>query len=126
MLDQELVEVLRRHRVTQSAERLRAGGLWEDRGFVFTTELGRTIAPATLLRTWGRLLAAAGIERVPFHTARHTAATLMLAAGVSPRVARERLGHATVSITLDRYSHVTDAAHREAAHGVRRLLGGSR
>jgi integrase len=59
---------------------------------------------------------------VPFHATRHTAATLMLAAGVSPRVARERLGHATVSITLDRYSHVTDAAHREAAVSVAGLL----
>jgi integrase len=46
----------------------------------------------------------------------------MLAAGVSPRVARERLGHATVTTTLDRYSHVTDAAHRQAAVSVASLV----
>jgi integrase len=57
-----------------------------------------------------------------FHATRHTAATLMLAAGVNPPVARERLGHATVSITLDRYSHVTHAAHRQAALSVEGLL----
>jgi hypothetical protein len=55
---------------------------------VFTTELGRTIAPATLIRSWEWLLAAAGVGRVRLHAARHRAATVTLAAGVSLRVAR--------------------------------------
>jgi Phage integrase family len=59
---------------------------------------------------------------MPFHASRHTAATLMLTAGVSPRVASERLGHSTVAMTLDRYSHVTSGLRNEAAIAVEDTL----
>jgi integrase len=60
---------------------------------------------------------------IRFHDLRHTAATLMLSQGVHPKVASEMLGHATVAITLDRYSHVTETMQRTAAESVSRLLG---
>ena len=66
--------------------------------------------------------AAALAERMPFHASRHTAATLMLSAGVSPRVASERLDHSTVAMTLDRYSHVTSGLRNEAAIAVEGTL----
>ena len=62
---------------------------------------------------------------MPFHATRHQAAPLMLGAGVSPRVASERLGHATVAMTLDHYSHVSDSLRRDAALAVQALLEGA-
>ena len=58
-----------------------------------------------------------------FHDLRHTCASLLLAAGTHPKVVQERLGHATVSITLDTYSHVVASLQREAADRIDELLG---
>lgn len=117
-----IVESLRDHRKRQSARRLLAGSEWRDFDFVFTTALGSPVGPMTVGRTWARLLAAVGAESMPSHATRHTAATLMLSAGVSPRVASERLGHSTVAMTLDRYSHVTSGLRNEAAIAVEDTL----
>jgi integrase len=59
---------------------------------------------------------------MPFHSARHSAATLLLGRGVHPKIVSEMLGHSTVAITLDVYSHVTPAMHREAARVMDDLL----
>jgi integrase len=70
-------------------------------------------------------MARAGLPRLRFHDMRHTAATLMLEQGVHPKVVAERLGHATVNVTLNVYSHVTPTMQREAAATLDRLLGGA-
>jgi integrase len=121
-LDPSLAAMLRQHRRLQAAQQAAAGPEWFDGDFVFTNDLGRPVAPMTLVRDWHLLLESIGLPRVPFHTARHTAATLMLSSGVSPRVAAERLGHSTVSITLDRYSHVTESLRKDAAMAIDRAL----
>jgi integrase len=74
-------------------------------------------------RAFARLVRGAGLPHIRFHDLRHTAATLMLRAGVHPKVVSERLGHATVSITLDTYSHVLPDLQRDAAQALDRLLG---
>jgi integrase len=112
---------LRRHRLAQAAERLRADP-WDERDLVFTKERGGPLALITLQRAWWRALEAAGCQRLPFHATRHTAASLMVAAGVNPRVASERLGHATVAMTMDRYSHLTDAVRTDAANAIDAVL----
>lgn len=61
-----------------------------------------------------RLLARAGLPRIRFHDLRHTAATLMLQQRIHPKVVQERLGHATISITLDTSSHVLPSMQRDA------------
>jgi integrase len=113
---------LRQHRARQAADRLAAGDLWRDTGLVFATPLGLSVPPNALVRAWQRILRQADRSRVPFHATRHTAASLMVEAGVSPRVAQERLGHATVAITLDRYSHPGDALRRAAATAIDSVL----
>jgi integrase len=67
-----------------------------------------------VLRRFRRLLTKAGLPPVRFHDLRHTAATLMLGRGVHPKIVSEMLGHSTVSITLDLYSHVSETMQREA------------
>ena len=69
-----------------------------------------------------RLVGAAGLRRVRLHDLRHTAASLMLAQGVSPRVVMEILGHSQISVTMNTYSHVTPASSREAVARVESLL----
>jgi integrase len=116
------VAALRRRRSAQGAERLRAGGDWHDDGFVVTTEVGKPIPPMTVTRGWAAPLARAGLPAMPFHASRHSAANLMVEAGLSPKVAAERLGHATAALTLDRYSHLTDALRHEAARAIDAVL----
>ena len=69
-----------------------------------------------------RLAAAAGVPPIRLHDLRHTSATLALAAGVHPKVVQERLGHSSISITLDTYSHVVKGLQHEAAEKVAALL----
>jgi hypothetical protein len=78
--------------------------------------------PSRVSQTFVRLLKRAGVERVRFHDLRHTAATLMLQAGVHPKVVSERPGHSTIAITLDLYSHVLPSMQREAAEALDQVL----
>ena len=75
-------------------------------------------------RSWWPLRELAGLDGLRFHDLRHGAATLLLAAGVHPKVVQERLGHATVAITLDTYSHVVTSLQRDAARKIDEILGG--
>lgn len=121
------VAALRRHRTRQLEERLGAAGVWEDLDLVFANGLGRPIEPQNLVqRAFYPLLERAGLPRIRFHDLRHTAATLLLARGVHPKKVSEMLGHATVAITLDRYSHVTPTMHEEAAEILESVVGGAR
>jgi integrase len=91
-------------------------------GLIFTRADGRTLAVPSVYSGWRRLLKRAGVPLVRPHDARHTCATLMLGQGVHPKPVSEMLGHATVAITLDLYSHATPAMHREAARALDAVL----
>jgi integrase len=118
-LDGRTVAVLREHKAAQAAERLRAGQAWENLDLVFTDELGGIFHPDTFTRNTKALAVEAGVPALtPHSAARHTWATLALSSGVHPKVVQERLGHSSISITLDRYSHIIDGMDREAAETV--------
>lgn len=118
-LDAQTLKVLREHRRKQSEERLAAGPTWVGSNtLLFTNEVGELVRPDLLTRTFTRLSRTAGLPIIRLHDLRHTYATLALKAGVHPKVVSERLGHATVAITLDLYSHVTPAIARDAADVV--------
>lgn len=123
-LDATTVSALRSWRKRQNEERLACGEAWQDTGLVFTREDGSMIHPEHLSDLFTRRAKAAGLPRIRFHDLRHTYATAALSAGVHVKVVSERLGHATVAITLDTYSHVLPSMDESAAETVaRHILG---
>ena len=123
-LDEHLVALLTARRRAQAAERLRAGEAWADSGYVFTNELGERLSPDWVSGRFDEMAKAAGLPRIRLHDMRHTAATLMLASGVNPKVVQEMLGHSHVSISLGIYGHVTPSMGREAGEALSASLLG--
>ncbi len=118
------VEALKRHKAAQNGERLRLGGLWEDNGLVFPGEHGQPMRAYSLtVGSYARLLERTGLpEKTRFHDLRHTCATLLLLEGVHPKFVQELLGHTTISITLDTYSHVLPSMSDQTAVAMERAL----
>ena len=116
------MNALRKHRAAQNAERLRLGPLWEDQGFVFTNHTGGPLHVNSLVAQYEKLIKTAEVPRIRFHDLRHTSATLLLAQDVHPKIVQERLGHADIGMTLNRYSHVTPSMQREAAEALDRAI----
>ncbi len=113
------MEALLRHR-----QRLGTHPLASAR--VFTSAGGAWIRKNNFRRRhFFPLLRRVGIRRVRFYDLRHTAATLMLSEGVHPKVVQERLGHSTISLTLDTYSHAVPTMQRDAADRLDELLSGA-
>lgn len=106
---------LRGHRHDQVAERLALGPAWDEGDLVFCHENGHPLDPSFVDRSFHAALDHAGLPRLRVHDLRHTAATLLLERGVHPKVVQEMLGHSTITLTLDTYSHVAPAMHKEAA-----------
>jgi len=124
MLSQIAIDALERRRESQKHERAHSESKWEDQDFVFTSRNGKPIYATNIVnRSFPRLLAAAGVPRIRFHDLRHTAATLLLGQSVHPKIVSEMLGHASIGITLDLYSHATPTIQREAITAFDRLLG---
>ena len=106
---QKATEALRSHRARQGEERLRMGSLWQDNGLVFPTTVGTTMSGTNLLgRHFKPLLTKAELPAIRLHDLRHTCATILLMAGKHPKYVQELLGHASINITLDTYSHVIE------------------
>jgi integrase len=116
------VEVLRAHNERQQVERLAAGGRWVENGLIFANSLGGPIHPRNLLRNFKQLLRDAGLPAIRFHDLRHTAASLMLNAGIPVIVVSRRLGHARASITLDVYGHLIPSMQSEAAELIDQMV----
>jgi integrase len=97
--------MLRAARARQAEERLKAGEVYEPAGFVIADALGRPYHPDTISSWFDAAVKAAELPRIRLHDCRHTAASLMLAAGVPVKVVSEMLGHASIA-TLSIYAHV--------------------
>ena len=117
----EDVAALAAHRVRQLALQL-AAAEWHETGLVFTEANGKAVNANRLRERFLKLIVKAGLPVIRFHDLRHTAASLMLAAGEHPKVVQERLGHSNISITLDRYSHVAPSMQAAAAERIERLI----
>ena len=132
-LDARTVETLKSWKARQAEERLLVGPGYQNKdGLVFTLPDGRGYHPERFSRefdrkqsTYNRLHPDTPLPRLRLHDLRHTWATLALAAGVHPKIVSERLGHSTISITLDLYSHVLPGMQSEAAEQVSNMIFGS-
>lgn len=117
-LDEETITQLKKHKVLQNKEKLAAGPHYNDQDLVIATSLGNYVLPSNLNRTYWNLIKVIGIKRIRFHDLRHTHATLLLKEGIHPKVVQERLGHSSIQVTLDRYSHVLPNLQKEAAEKI--------
>jgi integrase len=99
-----------------------AGSAWQACDLVFCSSGGGPLFARNLVRSFGGVLEKAAIPHIRLHDLRHTVATLLLSARVNPKVVSEMLGHASVSITLDIYSHVMPDMQQDAAAAMARLL----
>jgi integrase len=123
MLPAIAIDALRRQKARQAEARLAAGTAWQDRaGLVFTDAVGQPLQPRTVGKAWRAAADRLGLD-VRLHDLRHTAASLMLGAGVPLKVVSEALGHSSIAITADVYAHVTPDLRREAADAIDRALG---
>jgi integrase len=117
------VEVLKRHGRRQAEEKMRLGTLYRDDDIVFASGIGTPLdAQNVVNRSFKPLLERAGIPSIRFHDLRHTCATLLLAKGVHPKLVQALLGHASISITMDLYSHWAPAMGDQAAAAIEDVL----
>lgn len=123
-LSPEMVEALRRYRQQQRVWRMSAGPAWQGERYdgVFSDELGYPLHSGRVVANFKQALVAAHLPAIRFHDLRHTCATVLLSRGVHPKVVSEMLGHSSVSITLDIYSHVLPTIQEDAARVVGDLL----
>ncbi len=124
-LDAATTTALRRHRARQAEEKLAALGMWTG-DLVFCREDGSPIHPQSVTYWFQKAAAGAGLPVIPLHGVRHSYATAALEAGIPAKLVQERLGHSSIRVTLDTYTHPSDEVARRAAEDVAALFfGGS-
>lgn len=114
-LPASVITMLKRHKIQQNLDRLRAGELWEDSGFVFTDEVGHHVSPNTVYNCYKKVVASIGLPTARFHDLRHSYAVAAIRAGDDIKTVQGNLGHATAAFTLDVYAHFTDEMKKASA-----------
>lgn len=118
-----VVAALKQHRTRQMETYLRNGAPWSGDALVFSTRTARPLEPRNVHHSFRRALSRADLPVVRVHDLRHTAASYLLSIGTHPKIVQELLGHSSITLTLDTYSHVLPALHREVAAQMDRLIG---
>lgn len=121
-LPQSVVTALKAHRAQQGEQMLAMGIRLNDETFIVADEAGTPLKPRMLTDGWLRLRKGLDLPKIRFHDLRHTHATQLLTAGVHPKIASERLGHSTIGITLDLYSHVMPGMQANAAAQIDAMI----
>ncbi len=110
----------------QLVTKFRLGGVtMPDDTLVFHDADNKPLRPNTVTRAWTTLAARAGLKPIRLHDARHTHASLLLRQNVHPKIVQERLGHSSIEMTLDLYSHVAPGLQELAAVRFDQLLNGT-
>lgn len=121
-LDSGAVGVLLLHRLAQDAERAEWGDAYRDHGLVFARPGGDPLAPGDITELFAELVAAAGLRHVRLHDLRHGHASLLLASGADMSLVSKRLGHSSITLTVDTYSHLLEGVGRKAAEAATALV----
>jgi len=124
-LPKVIVKAFREHKKRQLEERIFQGSRWQETGFVFTSTIGTPLNGDNVFKKFRDILKKAGLPEINLHGLRHTAASLLLVQGVSPRVVMETLGHSQISFTMNTYSHVMPVLMRDAADKMDAILSGN-
>jgi integrase len=124
VMPESVVVALRAHRTRQLMDRLAAGATWVDSGHVFATMIGRPHHAATITRCFQDALDRAGLPDVRFHDLRHSAATFLLAQGMTLEDVKLLLGHSSIVLTSNTYGHVLEQRQRQVAQAMQAVLGG--
>ncbi len=123
-LSPSLTLVLKQHREQQEALFVKLGKRLTDEDFVFCHHDGTLLDPSTISHEFSRILRRAKLPLMPLHGLRHSHATLLLQAGTHPRVVQDRLGHCSIRVTLDTYSHVVGGLQEMAVQKLDDFLAG--
>ncbi len=121
-LSPSAILVLKEHWEKQESTRTMLGVTLKDTDLVFSNLEGKPLRPNTITRAWQTTAAKASVKVIRFHDARHTHASIMLKQGVHPKIVQERLGHASIQMTLDTYSHVAPGLQEAAANRFEELV----
>jgi len=123
VLSAVVVEAFKRHQAQQEQVKVAVGAGWQDKGIVFPDKDGGLWSPDRMVRRFDKLLKQIGLPHMHFHDLRHSAATILLAAGVHPKKVQELLGHSSITITMDVYSHVLPSMQQDVADEMDNLFG---
>lgn len=122
LVSDECMDMLRKHRIKQKERKLSLGTGYTDSDMVCTTEIGTQIRARNLLRAYYHYIQRAGLKRITFHELRHTHATILLSEGLEPAIIKDRLGHSSIDVTIDIYSHVTSNMQKLAADTIAKVM----
>lgn len=120
-----LALVLRQHRDSQEALKLSLGSILSDEDYVFCNADGLPYDPSTVSHTFNAVIRKARLHPMPLHGLRHSHATLLLQASIHPKIVQERLGHSSIRVTLDTYSHVVGGLQEIAAQKFDDFISGN-
>jgi integrase len=124
-LPPQVIQKLAAHKREQAESRLKAGSCWQAHGLVFCSEVGTPLSiPSLTYRYFRPILQKANLPRIRLYDLRHSCATLLLLADENPKVVSERLGHSTIMLTLDTYSHVLPTMQQRATLKLEQMLYG--
>ena len=121
-IEEEVADVLRQNKGAQILRKIELESIWHSEGFVFTHSDGAPLDPEKVTKEFSKVTHQAGMKGVRLHDLRHSHASLMLKAGVQPKVISERLGHSSISVTMDIYGHVLPGLQEDAARRFSTLL----
>ncbi len=114
--------VLKEHGDNQEQLMQAQGLTLNDDNLVFSQIDGKPLLPDSITHAWMKLARRVGLKGIRLHDARHTHASLMLKQGIHPKIIQERLGHSTIAVTSDTYSHITPGLQEAAAEGFDKII----
>lgn len=113
-LPKVVLDALIEHKERQDEARKRAGSKWIENNLVFCNRTGGYVQPGYVRLRFHELLVKVGLPDIRFHDLRHRAATILLTMGIHPKVVQELLGHSSIAITMNVYSHLLPSMQENA------------
>ncbi|MEK3819636.1 site-specific integrase [Cytobacillus sp. FSL W8-0315] len=121
-MDDDLVKVLKKQKAKQNVERMKYRGVYKEHNMVFAQESGEFVYPSAANILFVRYIKQTDLPVIRFHDLRHTHATILLQMGVNPKIVADRLGHSSVKITLDTYSHVLPSMQQDLSDQFSKVM----